>query len=391
MKPIHFYAAILSMALFTACGNDKNTGNKPTNDTTKIITNTDKPSPQVDPQLDDLARLIAGMPTNQFYKNIGDTVFYKKYASSVNQEWEKLDKQMIESILNWQQTNINHSLKGNKTCFYPYSGADFLYANLFFPDADNYIMIGLEPPGSISDPTTMSNEELTNYLYSNDNAMTVSHNKGFYRTLAMEVDFSKKHLNGTVHNLLYYVVRRGYKVTGVDYFSLDSLTGVPNYTKAVYGENNNKYGVKIKFTDDKGADRAIYYLSYDISDTYMANRPALFKFIDSFGGHYLYLKAASYLPQHPRYTMIQDYMLNSSSIVVQDDSGLPYRRFNDGKWDINLWGDYRTVLPVFKSYYQKDMREAYINLPEKKNLPFHIGYSVLQGATNLQYCIKKNP
>jgi hypothetical protein len=390
MKPIKIYLAILSMTFFAACGNDKNSAKTPTDDTAKIVSIADKPAPQVDVQLDDLARLLAGLPTNQYYKNIGDTVFYNKYKSSVNNEWSKLDKQMIQSILTWQQANINHTLKGNKTCFYPYSGADFLYANLFFPDAENYILIGLEPPGSVTDPTTLSKDELSNYLYSNDYAMAVSHDKGFYRTLAMEVDFTKKYLNGTIHNILYYTVRLGYKVTGVDYFKLDSLTGVPDYTKAVYGEKNDKYGVKIKFTDNKGSDRAIYYLSYDISDTYMANRPALFKFLDSFGGHYLYLKAASYLPQHPRFTMIQDYMLNSSSLVVQDDSGLPYRSFNNGKWDINLWGDYRSVLPVFKGYFQKDMREAYVNLPEKKILPFHIGYSVLQGVTNLQYCIKKN-
>lgn len=378
------------MAIFTACGNDKNSGKPLTDDTAKVISITDKPYPKADAQLDDLARLLAGLPTNQYYKNIGDTFFYNKYKFTVNNEWGKLDKQMIQSILPWQQANINHTLKGNKTCFYPYSGADFLYANLFFPDADNYILVGLEPPGSVNDPTTMSKDELSNYLYSNDNAMAVSHDKGFYRTLAMEVDFSKKYLNGTVHNILFYIVRLGYKVTGVDYFNLDSLTGVPQYTKAVYGEKNDKYGVRVKFTDDKGSDKAVYYLSYDISDTYIEKRPNLFKFIDGFGGHYLYLKAASYLPQHPRYTIIRDYMINSSSIVVQDDSGLPYKSFNNGNWEINLWGDYKSVLPVFKYYYQKDMREAYLNLPGKKILPFNIGYSVLQGATNLQYCIKKN-
>jgi hypothetical protein len=382
--------AILPMAIFSSCGNENSSVKKSNNDTANVVTNPDKPKPQVDVQLDDLARLLAGMPTNQNYQNIGDTGFYNKYKLSMSYEWDKLEKEKIQPILKWQNENINHTLRGNKTCFYPYSGADFLYANLFFPDADNYILIGLEPPGSISDPNTMSKDDLSNYLYSNDDAMAVSHDKGFYRTLAMKVDFSKKHLNGTVHNILFYVVRRGYRVTGIDYFTLDTITGAPHYTKAVYGEKNDKYGVKVKYTDEKGSDKAVYYMKYDLYNPFFEKRPELLRFTDNFGGLYSYLKAASYLPHYPGYTIIHDYMLKSSSIVVQDDSGIPYKSFKNGEWEINLLGDFKSVLPVFRKYYQPDLKAAYDSLPVKKTLPFQIGYSVIQGLTNLQYCIKKN-
>jgi hypothetical protein len=33
--------------------------------------------------------------------------------------------------------------------FYPFSGPDILHAQTFFPEADKYVMIGLEPVGSL--------------------------------------------------------------------------------------------------------------------------------------------------------------------------------------------------------------------------------------------------
>lgn len=390
MRAITYLFACLLLIAFTACGGNKTSKKNNGKDTLHVDSSSNKPAPMVDAQLDDLARLLAGLPPNENYKNIADTGFYRKYKRSMDAEWDTLESEMIQPILKWSKENINHTLKGNKTCFYPFSGADFLYANLFFPDADNYILIGLEPPGSVSDPNKMSKEDLSNYLYSNDNAMGVSHDKGFYRTNSMRVDFSKKYLNGTVHNILFYVVRRGYKVTGIDYFSLDTVTGVPQYTKAVYGEKNSNYGVKVKYTDDKGGDKAIYYMKYDLWNPNFEKRPELLKFVDGFGGHYLFLKAASYLSQYPGYTIIHDYMMNSSSLVVQDDSGIPYKSFTNGAWEINLLGNFETVLPLFHNYNQPDLKAAYDKLSEIKRLPFQIGYNVSIGESNMQYCIKKD-
>ena len=147
----------------------------------------------------------------------------------------------------------------------------------------------------------------------------------------------------------------------------------------------------IKFTDDKGSDKAVYYMKYDLWNPNFEKRQELLKFVDSFGGHYLILKAASYLAQYPGYTIIHDYMLNSSSIVVQDDSGIPYESFNNGAWEINLWGNFETVLSLFHNYNQPDLKAAYDKLPQIKTLPFQIGYNVSIGESNLQYCIKTNP
>ena len=36
-----------------------------------------------------------------------------------------------------------------KVIFYPFSGPDYLTAHAFFPNADKYVMLGLEPVGKL--------------------------------------------------------------------------------------------------------------------------------------------------------------------------------------------------------------------------------------------------
>ena len=78
-------------------------------------------------------------------------------------------------------------------------------------------------------------------------------------------------------------------------------------------------------------------------------------------------------------------------MLVQDDSGIPYKYFVDGKWNINLYGVYKRVLPIFRSYIQRDMIAAYNDSTKliTSNLPFGIGYNTAFGETNIQVFYKK--
>ena len=73
MKAIPYLLAAILFLLFTACGGSKTPKKNPVTDSTKVDTSSQKkPAPQVDAQLDDLARLLAGMAPNQYYKNIAE-------------------------------------------------------------------------------------------------------------------------------------------------------------------------------------------------------------------------------------------------------------------------------------------------------------------------------
>jgi hypothetical protein len=78
-------------------------------------------------------------------------------------------------------------------------------------------------------------------------------------------------------------------------------------------------------------------------------------------------------------------------MIVQDDSGIPYKYFVDGKWQVQLYGGYKKVIPLFSSRIQPDMVRAYADTTKltSRYLPFRIGYNVAVGETNLQVLYKK--
>ena len=90
-----------------------------------------------------------------------------------------------------------------KTLLYPFAGGDFFYANLFYPNRDTIIMIGLEPVGTGFEDSTVAPQQMEDYLTVLDRCMFYPHKLGFFRTLSMDDDFSHELMNGTLHTFLF--------------------------------------------------------------------------------------------------------------------------------------------------------------------------------------------
>ena len=67
---------------------------------------------------------------------------------------------------------------------------------------------------------------------------------------------------------------------------------------------------------------------------------------------------------------------------VQDDSGIPYRYFDRGNWDLRLYGKYSDPIQLFKNWRQDDLKAAFEAQTEKLPLDFGIGYH-RSGESNL--------
>jgi hypothetical protein len=70
-------------------------------------------------------------------------------------------------------------------------------------------------------------------------------------------------------------------------------------------------------------------------------------------------------------------------LVVEDDSGIPYHAFAKGGWNIQLFGEYASPLPIFSGYTQKDFREAYKTPQYAGPIPFGAGYHVVPAHANI--------
>jgi hypothetical protein len=70
---------------------------------------------------------------------------------------------------------------------------------------------------------------------------------------------------------------------------------------------------------------------------------------------------------------VRGYLLTHSKIILQDDSGIPYRYFDKNKWDIQFHGRYIGPINRFLKNGQLDLaKDNAAAIPQP--LPFSFGY-----------------
>jgi hypothetical protein len=109
----------------------------------------------------------------------------------------------------------------------------------------------------------------------------------------------------------------------------------------------------------------------------------------SFGQGNVYLKAASYLMHESYFSRIRTFLLTKGASVLQDDSGIPFRYFQDGNWRVWLFGRYNGTLDIFAKYHQADMAQVFANTRTPVELPFGTGYKWKVGESNLLLAVRQ--
>jgi hypothetical protein len=113
-------------------------------------------------------------------------------------------------------------------------------------------------------------------------------------------------------------------------------------------------------------------LSIDLS-TGSVEKSGLLDFCRGLGRGDSLLKSASYLPHEAAFSTIDNFLLEQSDMIVEDDSGIAHQSFDPAKWTVRLYGKYQPPIDIFKQYYQADLADAYAH-SSPAALPFGIGY-----------------
>jgi hypothetical protein len=293
--------------------------------------------------VNDTARFLAGLPVsgNSPLAPLTQDPAWKQHANYFGSAWNKLELRQLSKIRDWS----GGALRGRgSNVFYMFSGPDFLYANAFFPEARNYVLCGIEPVGNVPDVTKLS---LGPALYQIEGSLNSVLNYSFFQTKQMRQDFSSSQLNGTIPALLVFLARCGKTVENVS--------------------PAQPHGVRIDFNGG-----TLYYFSVDLSNG-SAEHSGLLSFCRSLGRGDGLLKSASYLPPEEGFSTIRNFLLSQCDLIVQDDTGIPYRDFNPGQWQVRLYGNYQPPIDIFKQFFQPDLADAYAHSSPAK-LPFGIGY-----------------
>ena len=242
-----------------------------------------------------------------------------------------------------QLTHVRAWARGNGpvahvsgTVYYMFSGPDFLYARSFFPSASTYILCGMEPIGAVADVSKMAPEnvssDLSNVRHSIDTMLTTH----YFITKDMRVDLTRGYIAGTLPLLFVFLEKSGCTVNNV------SFSGP---------------SVQIDFHSPSGKSQTLYYFRTDLSNG--GGNSSFFAFCKRHGPGTSLLKAASYLMHGEGFSTVRNFLLANSSLIVQDDSGIPYHAFDQRRWDVRLFGVYDGPIGLFSSNYQADLAKAY--------------------------------
>jgi hypothetical protein len=342
---------------------------------------------------DDVARFIAGLPGKDGspFANLETGEAWKEHQRQLDDAWGKADKQLISGLREFQKQELNSESLRNSVVFYPFSGPDALTMTVFFPQSPVYVMVGLEPAGTLPTPAQIERKDIAKYLADVRETMASELGRSFFITRQMDRQFRGQVTDGLLLPILHLLVRTHDTILGFRYIRLDEdgrvIDRLASYKAPTrYG---NK-GVEIEFRAE--ADQSIhhlYYFSVNISDERLKENTPFLAYLSRLTDTTTMLKATSYMTHRTDFSWIREEMLANSSAILQDDSGIPYRYFRPDSWSVQLYGSYDRPYGSFRWLEQPNLRKAYEG-PGAKPLALHLGYGYSKIASNLLFAKRIN-
>lgn len=342
---------------------------------------------------DDVGRFLAGSrtPSDSPLARFQDEKAWSKHRQELDRAWARFEEERLPAMRAFQKAELAGHSAELSPVFYPFSGPDALMVTVFFPRSPVYVMVGLEPAGTLPSPKQLAKKKLGKYLAATRSTLASELGKSFFVTRQMDRQFRGQVTDGLCLPILELLVRSGHTIMGFRYVRLDDNGQIverePDYHAA--GRIGNK-GVEIEFrSDDDQSVHKLFYFSVNLSDTSLHENQAFLSFLANLHEATTFLKATSYMIHKPEFSNIRRRVLTMSAAVLQDDSGVPYHFYVSPSWRVQLYGEYVRPYGSFRWLEQPDLRQAYVTL-DPKPLPFRIGYGFSRVPSNLLFAIRMN-
>ena len=330
---------------------------------------------------DDVAKFLAGMQPSAGspIAPLTRTQGWQRHAKWFDSNWDTLDKRQLSKIRAWSDRHLKDR---KNTLYYMFSGPDFLYANAFYPEANTYLMAGLEPVGAIPVVTERTIGSLPRIQQSIGTSLRLS----FFITNHMRQQLTGGDLAGTLPILYSYIARSGKTIREVTLVNLDKDG---NLHPAKGEARGMQPGVKIVLQSGNGPAQTLYYFRTDVSNSGV-QASGFLKFAATLGNGNGLLKSASYLMHSGNFTQVRDFVLNHSQYIVQDDSGIPLASFRPDVWNFQPFGAYLGPIGIFPGRGQPRLGELF-KKAKAPPLDFGIGYRHRGHDSNLLLAVRKEP
>ncbi len=296
----------------------------------------------------DVSRWIAGTSAS------GVSTDWDAYAQAETERWKAADGR-VKALRDFGDCELKPLLPADAPLFYPFAGPDLLHAMTLFPTARRAVLVGLEPVGALPAPGAAP----SGYFTRLGGGMASQHRFGFFRTMDMASDFAK---DGVLGVLVATIVRLGGTVERLQ------RGAAPPSVRIDYRIGNDA--------------RRVEYVQADLSNAGLHAWPG----VRALAPHVTFVKAAMYLLPEPRFSALRQLLLDGTSVLVQDDTGIPYRALG-AEWAVRLFGTYEAPRRPFEDRLQPELRAAYAT-KSPRPLGFGLGYALEPKRSNLLVATK---
>ncbi len=342
-----------------------------------LTTESAQPAP-ADTTLDEIAALLAGLPGDApSLKALRETPAWAKFAESMDKSWADLETKRLAPMRAWAEKELFDARAWGKFIFYPFGGPDFMTAFELFPEAETYVLLGLEFCGRLPRPDAWKAHQADVYWNNLAKSLSDFFDKSYFITKHMDETLYGQ-VEGVLPIVAFFLKRTGNTILEIRRLEFDAQGEAVESSYDTAKKSFRPYGIKIKFAA-AGSEQAktILYVSCDLENKAFRKDAPFTLYLDKLVAPPVttYLKSASYLLHYAEFSNIREMIMAKSKFVVQDDTGIPYKAFKPALWQVRLYGEYAKPIKDFSGVDQLDLQKAYEEGKEViPKLPFHLGY-----------------
>ena len=89
------------------------------------------------------------------------------------------------------------------------------------------------------------------------------------------------------------------------------------------------------------------------------------------------------------FSLVRGFLVENTSTLVQDDSGIPLRFLDEKDWRLQSFGRYLNPLGIFPRTYQPKMKDLFAK-GRAQPLDFGIGYRWRPNESNLLLAVRES-
>lgn len=350
--------------------------------------NVQAPASTAAPDANVVAQVLAGIEPaagDPRIDRIVATPEWRAHREWVQARWEKVQARLA-SMSRWREESLSLSDGGDRTLLYPFSGPDFLNANAMFPDHPRYVFFSLEKPGSLPAITTLNERQQARVLEDVRAALQDIFERNYFITDYMTRQLSTPYVSGTVPVMAVMMALTGHRIASIE--PVDPFLELTREYARPDARRPHKLlrGVRIAFARDGNAPgpvRTLEYYSLDVSDQALRWYPGFLEYVGRRQPATGLLKSASYLLHDEQFSRTREMLLARTDVVVQDDTGIPYRHLTTAGWAVRLYGVYTMPIKPLEYGKQPDLEIAFKTAGPVPPIDFPFGYRGKAGRSTL--------